>query len=463
MNRRLTLLLRVSFVVLDLFFINIVFFAVKLYYSEEIPQAFEAQYAYLNFFLNFAWLTVSWMNALYGDSKIYNFERFCKRTIRTFVYFLALIMIYLYFLRQQNISRFFILGVALLIAVGLVFSRLLHFAVFRFLRHSDHLKRRVIIIGHNNTAKKLAQYFEEQPFKTKIIGFCEEDEKVKELSHYPIVGRIKNVIDLSREYNATDIYSTIAPERRPEIYSFMKEADQACIHFNLIPDLESFIRLPVHVEYLGRIPLLKIRKEPLDDFGNRIRKRVFDIFVSTVVVIFILSWLIPLLSIIILLDSKGPIFFIQKRSGLNNKSFNCLKFRSMKVNADSNLKQATKDDCRITKIGGFLRKSNLDEFPQFINVLKGDMSLVGPRPHMLKHTDDYSKLIRQYMVRHFVKPGITGWAQVKGCRGETKTVAQMKDRVLHDIWYMENWSLWLDVRIMLLTVYNSFRGDKNAF
>jgi lipopolysaccharide/colanic/teichoic acid biosynthesis glycosyltransferase len=179
--------------------------------------------------------------------------------------------------------------------------------------------------------------------------------------------------------------------------------------------------------------------------------------------IFVLSWLVPLIALAIWLDSKGPVFFKQVRSGLNNKPFVCYKFRSMKINSESHTVQAIRNDKRFTLVGRFLRKTNLDEFPQFYNVLKGEMSIVGPRPHMLKHTEDYSAIINKYMVRQFIKPGITGWAQVNGHRGETQKLEDMEARVDHDIWYMENWSLLLDVKIVALTAFNIFRGDKNAF
>jgi putative colanic acid biosynthesis UDP-glucose lipid carrier transferase len=163
------------------------------------------------------------------------------------------------------------------------------------------------------------------------------------------------------------------------------------------------------------------------------------------------------------LTSKGPIFFKQKRTGENGIDFYCYKFRTMCVNQDADSKQATKDDSRVTKIGAFMRKTNLDEMPQFFNVFIGNMSIVGPRPHMLKHTEMYSKLIDQYMIRHFAKPGITGWAQVTGFRGETQRLEEMEGRVKRDVWYIENWSFFLDVRIIFMTVFNMFRGDKNAY
>jgi putative colanic acid biosysnthesis UDP-glucose lipid carrier transferase len=219
----------------------------------------------------------------------------------------------------------------------------------------------------------------------------------------------------------------------------------------------------VHINYLKDMPVLSARVEPLDDVSTRFRKRIFDIVVSSLVSIFILSWLIPLISIIIWLESKGPVFFLQDRTGKNNKSFRCIKFRSMKVNSEANSKQATRNDNRLTRIGKFMRRTNIDEFPQFINVFKGEMSVVGPRPHMVRHTEDYSKIIGQYMIRQFLKPGITGWAQVNGFRGEIKEKNQLRKRIEHDIWYLENWSFWLDVRIIFLTIYKTLRGDKNAF
>ena len=166
---------------------------------------------------------------------------------------------------------------------------------------------------------------------------------------------------------------------------------------------------------------------------------------------------------VIKLTSPGPVYFIQKRTGYKGKEFGCIKFRTMHVNVDADKVQATENDPRKTPFGDFLRRTNLDELPQFINVFKGEMSIVGPRPHMLKHTEEYSKIISQYMVRHFVKPGITGWAQVNGYRGITDEVWKMERRVEHDVWYIEHWTSLLDLKIIARTTLNLFRHDKNAF
>jgi putative colanic acid biosynthesis UDP-glucose lipid carrier transferase len=338
-----------------------------------------------------------------------------------------------------------------------------YLSIFHFFRQRDYLIRKVMIVGYNDMSKKLVQRLEEDPIPTRVIGYCENENSVHELSNYPILGGLNNIIEVSKLHKATDIFSTIAPEHDKAIYQLMEEADQACIRFKLIPNFESLINKPVYIDYIHGMPVLNLRKDPLEDVANRIKKRFFDVIISSLVIVGILSWMIPLIGLLIWIESPGPIFFFQRRSGRDNHPFSCIKFRSMRINKDAHLRQAQKSDARITRIGKFLRRTSLDEFPQFLNVFLGHMSIVGPRPHMLKHTDDYSVLINKYMVRQFLKPGITGWAQINGFRGETRTVEQMEGRVQHDIWYLENWSLWLDMRIMFLTAYNVVKGEDNAY
>ena len=217
------------------------------------------------------------------------------------------------------------------------------------------------------------------------------------------------------------------------------------------------------MEMMEFIPLMTIRREPLQAVYNRGLKRFFDIVFSLIILLTIFPLLYIIVGILIKLSSPGPILFTQKRTGLYGEDFKCYKFRTMKMNDEADILQAVKDDPRKTKIGNFLRRTNLDEFPQFINVLLGNMSVVGPRPHMLKHTEQYSVLIDKYMVRHLVKPGVTGWAQVTGYRGETKTLEQMEGRVKRDVWYIENWTFFLDLKIIIVTIFNMFKGEKNAY
>ncbi|HOA39779.1 MAG TPA: exopolysaccharide biosynthesis polyprenyl glycosylphosphotransferase, partial [Flavihumibacter sp.] len=224
----------------------------------------------------------------------------------------------------------------------------------------------------------------------------------------------------------------------------------------------------VHVGTLGSLPIITLRSLPLDLSDNKLYKRVFDIVFSALIITLVLSWLIPIVALIIKLTSKGPVFFKQERWGLNNKPIICYKFRSMRVDSkdldeDGKYQQATKDDPRVTGIGKFIRKTNIDELPQFINVLLGSMSVVGPRPHPVPLNMLSKDIIDNYMLRHWVKPGITGWAQVNGYRGETEQSHLMKKRVEFDVWYIENWTFWLDLQIIVQTLVNMVKGEKNAY
>ena len=446
----------------DILTLNIVFFIVIFLFPGNLFNA-HWEYTYLAIFLSFAWLTISLLGNIYQKKNILSFENFIKQSMRAIVYFIALIIVYLFFFQQYIISRAFILIVLVSIPISFLINRFIYFAIYEHYKRKDYLLDKVLFVGYNNISKKLISYFEENSFNKEIIGICDESDKINEVYHYPILSSISGAFEVCKKYGANEIFSSIAPEQNPEIYSLMQLADQNCIRFRIVPDISFFVKRKVHINYIDEMPVLTLREEPLEDLANRIKKRLFDIVISTLVIVFMLSWLVPLISLLIKLDSKGPVFFMQKRSGKENKTFLCIKFRSMKVNNHSDLQQATKNDERFTRLGRFLRHSNLDEFPQFFNVLIGHMSIVGPRPHMLKHTDEYAQIAEQYMVRHFMKPGITGWAQVNGCRGEIDSLDKLESRIERDIWYMENWGIWLDLKIIFLTIYNTLKGDKNAF
>ena len=235
------------------------------------------------------------------------------------------------------------------------------------------------------------------------------------------------------------------------------------LYFHGVPNVcKGFPRRIWH-STIGNMPILNLRYEPLGKMENRFLKRIFDIILSGTFLITIFPFVYLIVGIIIKLTSPGPVFFKQMRTGLNGREFRCYKFRSMRVNAEADRKQATVDDPRKTRLGDFLRHSNIDELPQFINVFKGEMSVVGPRPHMLAHTEIYARLIDKYMVRHFIKPGVTGWAQIHGFRGEIRKLSQMEKRVKADIWYMEHWTPFLDLYIIYKTIVNVVAGEKNAY
>ncbi|MEZ4808447.1 MAG: exopolysaccharide biosynthesis polyprenyl glycosylphosphotransferase [Flavobacteriales bacterium] len=323
----------------------------------------------------------------------------------------------------------------------------------------------LIIVGHSPAAEEIFQYCEDQTVRGyRFCGIFNDT---------PLEGRLgtRRVgdVEAAKAYaiqNRIDIlYCALPGTRRQEITELMEFCERNTIRFRVIPSAESFI--PVvrasELEFHGAVPVSKLRSEPLDRPFNRVIKRAFDIVFSFSVIVLVFSWLFPILGLLVKLSSRGPVFFKQQRLGRDNKAFVCWKFRSMRMNKEADSKQATKNDPRVTAVGRFLRKSNLDEMPQFFNVLWGQMSVVGPRPHPLRLNDQYRDIIDKYMVRHFVRPGITGWAQVNGFRGETRTPELMERRVELDVWYLENWSFLTDLRIVVKTVTNMFGKDPNAY
>ncbi len=314
--------------------------------------------------------------------------------------------------------------------------------------------RKVVILGLNQKTDQLRKFFTDNPeYGYKL-------SKTVDFKHKPNQEALFNYI-LDNEID--EIYCSIAELSNEEIQAIIDFADNNLKIVKFIPDNKEIYTKKLDFDYYGYIPVVSLRKIPLEQPINKFIKRIFDIVVSLGVIIGVLSWLTPLLAIIIKLESKGPVFFKQKRNGLDYKEFYCYKFRSMKPNPTADIHQVRKNDDRITRVGKVIRRTSIDELPQFINVLKGEMSVVGPRPHMVSHTHMYAERIDKFMVRHFIKPGITGLAQISGYRGEVEDDSFITKRVKYDIFYLENWSLLLDIKIMSLTVYNALRGDERAY
>jgi putative colanic acid biosynthesis UDP-glucose lipid carrier transferase len=247
-----------------------------------------------------------------------------------------------------------------------------------------------------------------------------------------------------------------------QLADIVQFSDENKIEIKFIPGAKEIYSKKLKINYYEMFPVLSMQKTVLHDPATKLVKRIFDIIFSLIIIVFILSWFIPLLSLLIKLESKGPVFFKQGRPGLDEKEFFCYKFRSMKLN-ETTEKEASKNDPRVTKIGRIIRKTSIDELPQFINVFLGDMSVVGPRPHLWSQNKSYGKKINKYMVRHYVKPGITGLAQVKGFRGEIESDEDMRCRIKFDVFYIDNWALILDIKIIVQTVLNILKGEKKAY
>lgn len=460
MSNSNTSLFRVFFAGMDLFALNAVHFILIMLLSKVGGN--EYQYVLLVFVTNMVWLFSAFINAVYLSENYFSFDQFARRSLKAFALFSIIILLFI-FLYKFNYSRLFIILDFAGFGLTILITRMMFLLIVFYFKRGNKFRKKIIILGYNDLSKRLTNHFLMTNRNLSMEGYFEDAQEVNEISFFPILGNRKECIPYAIENGITEIYSTLSPEKHPYVYELAHTAEMNMIRFKFVPDFHLFVNRNIHIDFVQDIPILSLRSEPLEDITSRIQKRLFDITFSFLIIVLLLSWLMPIIAIFIKLSSKGPVFFIQLRSGKNNHHFRCYKFRTLQVNKEADVKQVTQNDNRMTKVGSFLRKTNLDELPQFFNVLLGNMSVVGPRPHMLRHTEDYSRILGEYMIRHFVKPGVTGWAQVHGFRGEIKKEEQLRKRIEHDIWYMENWSLWLDLRIVFLTIYITIKGDKNAY
>lgn len=335
--------------------------------------------------------------------------------------------------------------------------------IIKIYRGRGYNFKQVVIVGDDD--EKIQSLYDEIKagnYGYKISGFFSNTFSTGE-SKLKCLGSLSDVEIYCKENNIDEIYCTLKENREKAIINLVNFAERNMIRFFLVPDFYSYIPRKLVLDFLQSTPVLTIRREPLQLFYNRIIKRTFDVIFSGIILITIFPLLFIIFGLLIKLTSKGPVFFRQQRTGLRGKPFTCYKFRSMRLNQDSDTSITSYGDLRITAIGRFMRRTSIDEIPQFFNVFIGNMSVVGPRPHMLIQTDLYKKLIDKFMIRHVIKPGVTGWAQISGYRGETKNVEQMEGRFKRDVWYIENWSSILDIKIIVVTIYKVLKGDEQAY
>lgn len=322
---------------------------------------------------------------------------------------------------------------------------------------------RVAIIGTGATARRLCEeMMSDSGFGYRIMGFIDREPDKDFPWPELYAGNLDTMAEWVKEKKIDQIFYALSDEDHEAIHHAMTVSDAEMAQFFFVPQVSRYVKRALQMHSIGSVPVMTVRNNPLSSIVNRSIKRAFDIVFSGLFLLVSPIVFIPV-AIAIKLSSPGPVFFRQLRTGYKGKPFLCWKFRTMRVNDAADSQQASKDDPRKTRLGNFLRRTSIDELPQFINVFLGQMSVVGPRPHMLAHTEQYSKLIDRYMVRHLIKPGITGWAQVNGYRGQTEQLWQMERRVDFDVWYIEHWSFLSDLKIIARTVVNAFRGEENAF
>lgn len=414
-----------------------------------------------------AWLVIARAFGLYDDLRMKPISIEWVMFLKAFGIF-TLIKSFIFFQLLDDFSfgryPFFLNSVLIfaILPVGKLFIRIL----FKRLKNSQNYCRKVLIVGAGETGLHFYEHCVNHQFGYQLTGFL-DDEKQPDLNG-TYLGKTSDIEAVIAKYELDDIVVTLPITKEIEIRNIVAVGEREGKRVRIVPDYHKFSTGKLHVDSLGNLSVITLRSLALDSLDNKIYKRIFDLVFSLLAIVLLFSWLFPIIGLIIKITSKGPIFFKQDRWGLNNKTITCLKFRTMvncskDVDDDGNYMQAQKNDPRVTRIGKFLRKTNLDELPQLFNVLLGSMSLVGPRPHPVPLNITSKDSVEKYLMRHWVKPGITGWAQVHGYRGETRDKFLMKKRVKYDLWYIENWTFWLDLQIIVQTFVNMIKGEKNAY
>jgi putative colanic acid biosynthesis UDP-glucose lipid carrier transferase len=462
MDKELLRYIKRLILLLDYTIINITITAILLYAYSIKPFSF-VQLALITVLINLGWFVTTDNLEVYSSKSIKDHFVFIKQTALSLLILFVLIFILLFLFNVSFFANYYLFQFYSYFIVSVFIIRLFYFGFFKLIQRQKGFINRALIIGYNDTGKKLADYIHGSTGALQLVGFVDESNNIHELTFVPVFTGIKNAVKIAKRLNIDEIFSTISPDDNKEINDLIAESEQQCVRFRIVPSVSGLLGKGMSLDHYADLSIFSVRKDPLEDVGNRIKKRLFDVVISVFVLVFILSWLFPLLALLIKISSKGPVLFKQLRSGKADQPFYCFKFRTMKMNHQLEHLQATKYDARVTWIGSILRKTSLDEFPQFVNVLLGDMSVVGPRPHMLKHTTEFSQLEGDYMIRHLLKPGITGWAQVNSFRGEIKYPQQLRGRIDSDLWYLQNWSLMLDIKIVTMTFLGVFIGDKNAY
>jgi len=451
------------FLVVDYIVINLFLYLYNFYFFEDQrSDLFNIDYKIQFVIVNFSWFIITQLTRLYKSNTLQESSLQFNALTKSCFLFIIFFLIYLFLVFSQNIN-YAKFSLYFIVVSFLMFTS-------RFILFLYRKKNRVtigrklyafstVLVGESNYSKLLMSDRRLRRSLGIRSSYTYDKDNCKE----------KNIGDINQLFSDLEtvkINNIIFCDDKIDIDLYEKIVDIAehkMIRIYMVPEFKNSHLGSYYVDVIHEMPFLKLIKEPLSNPKKQLLKRSFDILFSLFVIVFLLSWLMPIIALIIKLESKGPVFFLQKRSGLKNKPFDCVKFRSMAVNEIADLQIAKKNDSRITKFGAFMRKTSIDELPQFINVFLGDMSVVGPRPHMLSQTEQYSKITKKYMTRHIVKPGITGWAQVMGSRGEIFSDRDMERRIEKDIWYIQHWSFFLDLKIIFLTFYNIVKGDEQAY
>lgn len=444
--------LSLTYFLSDLFALNATLAIALLLYQGELHTQYDGLTMVA---LSIIWIMCSSSNKIYHLHLHNSFKARNINYLKThFVFAGSVSIIYLLFTLPNYIKSVMIGFVIAFPAINL----LVNFIIFSILKHikagNIHAKK-ALIIGAGKAGINIYNHFHDNPdFGYNVIGFLEDHPHSSKVKDY-VLGELSDFDEIISKQHIDEVIIAISTEHTKVVKKIIEKADYHGVRTRLIPDYNRFLGHNYSMTLFGNQPVINVREINLDRLSPALFKRAFDILFSSFALI-CLSPVFLILAIAIKAESKGPVFYCPIRIGRNGKSFKLFKFRSMLCSdsAVGGTKSTEKNDERITKVGRIIRKYSLDELPQFLNVLFGEMSVVGPRPHRVFLNQMMQKEVDHYMLRHYLKPGITGWAQVNGWRGPTETEEQRTQRTEHDLWYMENWSLSLDFRIIYLTVFS---------
>lgn len=391
-------------------------------------------------------------------------DRIVERCFLSALTYIAFFVTVLFLMRGAMISRIFVLAFYLSFSFGLSLSHMVLRGLVKSKRSSGSNQHHVLLVGATDELQDLYENLSNREYGVFVDGVFTEDDATA-LHGVKRLGDARDVLSYVKEHPMIDaVYCSLSSIDREHVMALYRYCENSITRFYVLPAYVNTLRRNMVISTVGSTVMLSARPEPLQDLGNRIIKRAFDIVISIAFLLTLFPIIYLVVAILIKRQSPGPVFFFQKRSGLNGREFECIKFRSMHLNDDADLVQATENDSRKFRFGDFMRRMNIDELPQFLNVLRGDMSIVGPGSFSPRVLEAYRGLADQYTTRHWTKPGITGWAQIHGSCGEISEATLMSDRVHCDIWYVENWSFWLDIRIIYRTLLNMIlHNDKNAY
>jgi putative colanic acid biosynthesis UDP-glucose lipid carrier transferase len=428
-------------------------------FSILLFKGLNLNFVYYIIYQTSAWLTIAFFIKFYGIYRFTTLVEIVSKIIKQGILFLLVIIAFFPFSADVMFSgkaiAVFMISSFLLISSSKFF---LFFYLKKYRKTTGSNFRNTVIIGHTDESIRLKELFEvREDYGYHFLGYF-SDKK----SNPEIKGKLADLKSFVIDNEVDEIYCSLNEISNVKLKDLIEFADENNKTIKFIPDTKEIFSKNLKIDYYDFFPVLSLKKTMLNEPETKIFKRIFDIFFSAFVIIGLLSWLAPLFAILIKLESRGPVFFKQGRPGIDENEFHCYKFRSMRMNKSTET-EASKNDPRVTKIGRFMRKTSMDEMPQFINVLLGEMSIVGPRPHLWSQNKAYGNKIKKYMVRHSVKPGITGLAQVSGFRGEIEKERDMINRIKLDVFYIENWSLILDLKIISQTVVNIFKGESKAY